>query len=303
LRPIEPTNTVFRINLQELGWDRQPYPEAEQPWRSLNLFDLILLEYPHGRLPTDSPFYRDNLLQFLLHLQEAGQVRPVPYVRADWLAEELAQHRSPLYQDLHQLLLGKPPNNRPIQDGSPRPDPLGAKAIAAGGSAIVPLDGLTYPSKPNSGIQFRAIDFQQRDEADPLAKDVFTLGDEMALWVNTNREAIVELAVGNKGRKALDLVGRKTLKAKKAEVIPLEIKLEKGAQQECEQYTIYAYPTEELKATKDFPKGTRLRAKEIHDRIVHPLYRLRPDGQEFESPDPGKMVKMTITITTQRKKD
>lgn len=126
LQPIEKTGSVFRIDLAELGWMRHPYPKSR-----LNLFDLILLEYPYGRLPTGSPFYHSDLLNYLLVLQTAGQVRPIPYIRADWFAETLAQPLSPLRSDL-LTVLKKQPQVRSVQGSSARSEPTSASEIAGG---------------------------------------------------------------------------------------------------------------------------------------------------------------------------
>src|SRR5437764_788404 len=44
---IEPTGTVFRIDLDQLGWDERPFqvrrPPAKDVASPLNLFDLVLL--------------------------------------------------------------------------------------------------------------------------------------------------------------------------------------------------------------------------------------------------------------------
>jgi mono/diheme cytochrome c family protein len=76
--PIEPieSKTIFRIDLRELGWDKKPYDNSK-----MNLFDLVLLEYPYGVLDTDADSFQELAQLFLL---PAGQVRPVPFVRGDW---------------------------------------------------------------------------------------------------------------------------------------------------------------------------------------------------------------------------
>jgi hypothetical protein len=353
---IEPTNTVFRIDLKDLGWDRHPYSQADKRWRNLNLFDLILLEYPHGRLPTHSPFYPE-LLQFLLVVQEAGQVRPIPYLRGDWVAEAIRPPRSPLRVDFLHVL------DKPIRGDSPRPDPeavAGAaegrargasvdgpsqpakpflamplrlprggadkvhRAIlerladaldgdANGGVPIVPLDGLTYVPKPNPDVQLRAIDFQQRNLANPPAQDLFAPGDRMALWIKTKWNSVAEmiktdLKSASKSKPQFD--DRETFECKGGEAkvwsgeMGIRMQLSPKEEQDSEEFTIYAYPVDDLKAANaEFPKGTLLRAEGIHDRVVHPLYKLRANGRGFEPPDAGKMFKVTITLTTKRKTD
>jgi serine/threonine-protein kinase len=96
---VEPTRTVFRVDIRDLGWDRRPYrkvvdgkPGDASP---INLWDLVLLEYPYGliyeRTDAYSALFRDYLVP-------AAQVRPVAYVRADWFVSVATQ--PPLYHDL-----------------------------------------------------------------------------------------------------------------------------------------------------------------------------------------------------------
>jgi serine/threonine-protein kinase len=98
--PIEPTGTVFRVDLRDLGWDARPFVvfkglEDQTPSR-VNLFDLVLLEYPFATVPN---LAKSDLLGE--YLGEAGLVCPVPYVRGDWFASVATQ--PPLYEDLLRL--------------------------------------------------------------------------------------------------------------------------------------------------------------------------------------------------------
>jgi serine/threonine-protein kinase len=100
--PIEPTRTVFRVDLRDLGWhqhllERIVDGKPAGPSR-LNLFDLALLEYPYGVVPEDSGTFDRLATEFL---GPAGQVRPIPFVRADWFVSTAT--RPPLYEDFLQL--------------------------------------------------------------------------------------------------------------------------------------------------------------------------------------------------------
>jgi mono/diheme cytochrome c family protein len=178
LTPADATGTLLRIDLRELGWHRRPYGDAEP----LNLFDLLLLEYPYAAVPTTGPLHA-RLKSFL---RESGQARPVPYVRADWLTRALSTQ--PLRKDF-LAVLGKPAAEPPdAPPGWERLDRARAlreletapgngraaqalaavlplKALLAGGTVariawerhyaqavrspdlkpIVPIDGLTFP--------------------------------------------------------------------------------------------------------------------------------------------------------------
>ena len=100
--PIEPTRTVFRVDFRDLGWHQHPFERIVDgkpagPSR-LNLFDLALLEYPYGVVPEDSETFDRLATEFL---GPAGQVRPIPFVRADWFVSTATQ--PPLYEDFLQL--------------------------------------------------------------------------------------------------------------------------------------------------------------------------------------------------------
>jgi serine/threonine-protein kinase len=94
VRPVavEPTRTVFRIDLRDLGWDRPLLRKGQNSGH--NLFDLALLEYPYGVIVADSPAYQALLREFV---GPAGLARPVPCVRADWFVSTATQ--PPLYHD------------------------------------------------------------------------------------------------------------------------------------------------------------------------------------------------------------
>ncbi len=101
---IEKTNTVFRLDICKLGWDRQPFKRIDKATNkelgpsTLSIFDLVLLEYPYGAFLEGSETYQNLLAEFL---EPAHQVAPVPYLRGDWFINSAG--RPPLYEDLLQL--------------------------------------------------------------------------------------------------------------------------------------------------------------------------------------------------------
>ena len=89
------------VDIRKLGWDQQPFerPQDEEMLPStVNLFDLALLEYPYGILYEDSETFDRLKEEFLV---PAGQVRPIPYLRADWFVSTATQ--PPLYEDFFQM--------------------------------------------------------------------------------------------------------------------------------------------------------------------------------------------------------
>jgi mono/diheme cytochrome c family protein len=99
---IEPTNTVYVVDIRRLGWHAKPF-ERIQGRQSLgaspyNLYDLVLLEYPYSIVYEDSETFDRLTEEFLI---PAGQVRPIPYVRADWFISTATLPS--LYEDLLQM--------------------------------------------------------------------------------------------------------------------------------------------------------------------------------------------------------
>jgi serine/threonine-protein kinase len=102
-QPIDaPTNSVFAVDIRKLGWHKQPYEivrDGKPTVRSsVNLFDVILLEYPYAVCYEDSETFDSLVDEFL---GPAAQIRPVVYLRSDWLVSVATQ--PPLYEDLLQF--------------------------------------------------------------------------------------------------------------------------------------------------------------------------------------------------------
>jgi serine/threonine-protein kinase len=102
--PIDPAKTIFCVDLRALGWDRQPWQRYNDDGSKkvgpshLNLWDLILLEYPYSTVYTNYKVFDDLARDFLV---PAHQVRPIVYVRADWFVSRMLF--SPFYEDFLDL--------------------------------------------------------------------------------------------------------------------------------------------------------------------------------------------------------
>jgi serine/threonine-protein kinase len=101
-----PTSTIFCVDIRDLGWDKRPFHVIQTDRQGnlrdagasrRNLFDLVLAEYPYAAM-YDSRTYEALAGEFLV---PAEQVRPVPYVRADWFVSTATL--PPLYNDVLQL--------------------------------------------------------------------------------------------------------------------------------------------------------------------------------------------------------
>jgi mono/diheme cytochrome c family protein len=96
-----PADTVFAVDVRELGWHRKPFQAkagVKEVPSDLTVFDLALLEYPYAIAYADSETFDRLADEFL---GPANQVRPVPYLRADWFCSVATL--PPLYEDFLQL--------------------------------------------------------------------------------------------------------------------------------------------------------------------------------------------------------
>jgi serine/threonine-protein kinase len=96
-----PADTVFVVDVRELGWHRKPFQVVagdKKSASSITVFDLALLEYPYAVAYEDSETFDRLAEEFLA---PAEQVRPIPYLRADWFCSVVTQ--PPLYEDFLQL--------------------------------------------------------------------------------------------------------------------------------------------------------------------------------------------------------
>jgi hypothetical protein len=129
--PGDPTGTLFRIDLGDIGWDERPF-ELDDPRdpkgktrvpSPLDWWDLVLLEYPYATVPRPDARTRGLLFRYL---REAEMVRPILYVRGDWLVEAILS--SPLYEEL----LGLPRTARELEEGLRDKPGAGAGTLFAG---------------------------------------------------------------------------------------------------------------------------------------------------------------------------
>lgn len=291
LTPVDPSKTVYRVDLHELGWDARPFEvvtivddeEKPQGRSTFNLFDLVLLEYPLGSIPEDAALRRQLVQEYL---NDARPVRPVPFVRADWFIRSATQ--PPLAADLLSLLGKRPgPGFRP-------PSAPADKLPPPRGIAIFPLDAITvrnYAPKPASlDVLFTTVDHNTEKE-----KRIFLPGDKMAIAIEANRNVHVEIVWSFMGGEMqvteLDdpfIKGgeRHIFRGKKGKAYVIE----PGAGED--RMTLFA-------SEQPLPPGKVLRSRKKIYRVVHPFYELGPDGRFVNGTfDPARVVKKTITIET-----
>jgi hypothetical protein len=286
--PIDPTGTLFHIDLRQLGWDR-PVPLMGD--RKLNPFDLVLLEYPYAILPAGSEAF-DALEKE--YLKPAAPVRPIVYVRGDWFVNTAL--KPPLYEDLFDL-----PRT---PDGLKKK--LDLRARDADPRSLLPLDGLTFPQYRPKDSQVRVrLETFKVEGIKEIACSVFYPGDKMAIRVtNLGDEPVHVELIGldpDKGRAFIlhkemtdrpALVQRgKSYRFPAADTKPIEIQASYG----YDLFTVFA-------SDKSFPLGVRFahldKGTNVAERVIHPFHEPWLGGKRF---DPAGMVKITKAIETKPK--
>jgi hypothetical protein len=173
--PVDDTATLFRLDIRALGWDsrglfvRVVENSTRPDEYTMTPFDLILLEYPHGFALAPKDPRAGGLGRFLAATR---QLRPVPFLRADWLADTLRNNainppvNRPLAEELKGLVAlaeakAKDPKARPCGVRS-RPffemKPLEVPAVADR-VALPPFSawyGGSLTPDPN-GLKFEAV--------------------------------------------------------------------------------------------------------------------------------------------------
>ena len=167
LRPIDPLATIYRIKLSELGWDVRPFsPDPKNPIKdfdvaSVNLYDLLLLDYPLASLPDTSPVGEYLITEYLAKVKP---LRPILYLRGDWLASVATQ--APLYNDLLRLPLSLPELEKRLHFGAD----VKPERAALTKSTVVSGDRLIERRSSNNSAYWRTYDSTTHDDK-TLLKD------------------------------------------------------------------------------------------------------------------------------------
>ncbi len=301
LVPADASETVFRVDLRKAGWDMKPFerrflvnkvPTFERS--DVNLYDLILIEYPFGRLyPADASF--DQLAG--AYFEKTKQVRPLAFIRGEWFARQFLA--SPVARELREALDGKrleakAARPKPIE----MPDSLRPPDAPPGSIAVLPLDSV---SRRDFAQPFN-VEFDLVSEAKDRPTQRFTLGEKFYFYVQPAREVSIEIIwkdiAGKRVRINLREQDSRVLAEKdkyfgtrdrQDNEIPYTMT---GNTPGKEYITIFA-------SEQPFPQGEVLKTKHFLDeRVIHPFYPLSRMKTDF---DPAKIVKKTIEIDIQKK--
>lgn len=294
----DPFQMVYRIDLRNTGWDLQPFKGRRVEDKKVfpvdskvNLFDVILLEYPFGILDAKSPDFQKIAKLFL---EPAGQVVPITHVRADWFADTFA--KSPVATELRGALdLPAPPPRNPLAD-RPLPDTR-RKA-----TAMAPLDATTIGdvNAPSAEIDLIfEIGYPRNTSGSGFRPNkAFKSGDQISVHLRSTKTVFIEIVwTEETGRcsflKVKELVGAGDDKyfEEYADKSPLRVEATRPG---VNKFTIFASET-------DFPPGEVLSTKQLNYRVIHPFYPLPGVTTKFDH-DPAKVVKKTIEFTIEPKK-
>jgi hypothetical protein len=103
--PVDDSATLFRVDIRQFGWHTRDLFQRFEPGQAggvypMNPYDVILLDYPFGYTLAKGDGEAGRLKRYL---DAAKQVRPVAFVRADWLTDALTVDE-PLDVDLASLM-------------------------------------------------------------------------------------------------------------------------------------------------------------------------------------------------------
>jgi mono/diheme cytochrome c family protein len=286
LPPIDPDKTIFRIRLEELGWDKRPfvadpkYKGKEIDPTLVNLYDLILLEYPYAVPPDNSPAGKALVKSFL---KPANLLRPVPYVRGDWLV--VAVTDAPLYGELRGEAASVQPK-KPA-DGDPLRFVAERFARNPGPAGVPALDALSVPdSEPGGAPTMVALEV-----LDPDGKPgrVFKPGQKISFKLTNDEALMVNYQLVATDVKGLKFVLRENALAPGASIsIPATIGHNAGK----EHLTV-------LVSKAPLPPAALLKTKnEDARRVVHALYKIDEDNSIQTLFDPARIVKITKSFET-----
>jgi hypothetical protein len=291
LQSIDPANSVYRVDLRRLGWEQQPFEfaamkEGDKPKPAkLNLFDLILLEYPNGR----------NHASAQQFLAAAGQVLPVSFLEGDWLAEEFPKTLAG--RELKRLFH---PEATPAAAPPLQLPPTKFKKDEAR-ERLLPFDAISRREFEPEPAPFRLQFFETQDAATRKPKAKFKLHDQFVVFVQANADLWVELVMTDPFGET-DIAPPQRVEGN----FPQPFKPNNAIGYEpvtpgTNVLTIYAskeqFPTAQVLRDKRFQKWLDAEGAKAPftggfvDRVVHKFY--PAIDPEF---DPAAVVKKTITI-------
>ena len=305
-KPVDSTHTIYQIRLTEYGWHhkmifRKVLAQNQDDALDANLFDLVLLEYPHAVIPKDSEAFSELVARFL---DKVPQVRPVAFVRGDWFISVTASR--PLATDLRDLM--KPFEvNLPETFADPtrwtdwKPEALAP--YTGNGVRLPALDAWFQPDPPDGPLVVDGLKIDTISATSNAPVRTFHPGDTFRLRVQANEIMYYQFvwlnAAGRVDTKSdvtkyqalmltPDLITLPhTPPGKKKNV------LANVTEPETEQIRVFVGP-------RIFDEGVRWRARldrRVVERYVHPLFPIKKTGDRMAvDVRDAQIVRRTVTI-------
>ena len=160
---------LLAVDIRELGWDTTPFahsPDTAAELRTINLWDLALLDYPYG-LTLAGGDTLDRLAE--AYLVPARMIRPVAFMRADWFASIVTQ--PPLYEDFLRL----PRTATEVEKQ------LGVESLESGKRGGVTISGVSQNNRvverhrSADGFYWKSVDFQSSSARENMFRDPVNL--------------------------------------------------------------------------------------------------------------------------------
>jgi len=208
--PVDDTATLFRLDIRALGWHSPDLfekivdqsPDGVFP---MNAFDLILLEYPDA-----TPLAGPDAARMNQALSEMKQLRPIPFLKAEWFAEALLNKgvHTPLAEELKSLIRLAGNTTKPRPEGKLNEEFASRKSVRSQSpplAAFYPLN-VSSPTPPFPKLALDAIDpkgdtVKQVETEEPFKLKITADGDGHFLllmrWSN-GELGIQEVAGGSK---------------------------------------------------------------------------------------------------------
>jgi hypothetical protein len=290
IQAIDPAETVFRFDLHKAGWHHRPFKKLNAQGQDggpadANLFDVVLLEYPHGVLPASSASFDRLGAAFL---KSARQIRPIAFVRGDWFGAAVTT--SPLADELAELL--HPFEGDPLPPGLAKPK--ADRTPSPTEAADIPAIDSRYGVDPAGMATVKGFKVETID-ADGKPRDRFSPKEKFRLRV-VAEEAMYFQLVWIDSAGAIDT--RTPVVAYDPRRGPHDIDLPidglgLGDELGKERLIVFAAPHSFAPAEA---WRARLETKTI-ERFAHPFFALRPRGEDFvpERTD-AKVMRRTVGI-------
>jgi hypothetical protein len=292
IQPLDPTQTIFRFDLQKAGWHHKPFKKLNEKGEDAgqadgNLFDVVLLEYPYATYPEKSAAFDKLASTFLVH---ARQVRPVPFVRGDWFAE--ATTTSQLADDLRNLIQ----LFEPVPPGLAKPK---MAELAAAKKITIPAVDAWRGADPTGDPSVKGLKVETIDFSLNMPKSRFAPNQRFRLRITAEEPMYYQLLwVDSTGKvdTRTNVEAYDPAKGAKDIILPVEGGL--GDELGKERLTVFASP-------RPFAAGEAWRARhetKSIERFVHPFFAMKKRGEVFAPEmDDAKITRRTVYIEIAKK--